>query len=61
MTRKSFTLKKSDFDAAYDWARGLCLMMLGHERGEAYFKTLPAIVVLEAWAARHRQPVVAEA
>lgn len=64
MTRKtpgSFLMKKTDFDAAYAWARGLCLMMFGLERGEAYFKTIPAIVVLEAWAARNRQPIVAEA
>lgn len=61
MTRKNFTMKKSDFDAAYAWARGLCLMMFGPDRGEAYFRSIPAIVVLEAWAARNRQPIMAEA
>ena len=45
-------MHKSDIDAATAWARGLCVLTLGFEKGEAYFRTLPALTVLRAWATR---------
>lgn len=60
MTRKAIRMTMSDFNAAYTWAHNLCLAMLGPVRGEAYFRTLPALDVLEARATR-RLPIVAEA
>jgi len=58
---RNFTMRKNELQAACAWARGLCLITLGPVQGEAYFRTISAVAVLEAWHTCTRKQRVAEA
>jgi hypothetical protein len=47
-----YTARVADLNAVATWARALCHLVFGPERGERHYRRLPARAVLSLWATR---------